>query len=76
MNEMMAMTLSFGISGVNGFPVQVEVFSAGGLPGIEIIGLPDASVHKSRLHTCDRILRQYRRRKLDLDLREFCRIVP
>lgn len=48
MNEMMAMTLSFGISGVNGFPVQVEVFSAGGLPGIEIIGLPDASVRESR----------------------------
>ena len=48
MNERMAQTLSFGISGVNGFPVKVEVFSANGLPGIEIIGLPDASVRESR----------------------------
>ncbi|MBR2823115.1 MAG: YifB family Mg chelatase-like AAA ATPase [Clostridia bacterium] len=44
----MAQTLSFGLSGVSGFPVQVEVFSAGGLPGMEIIGLPDASVRESK----------------------------
>ena len=48
MNEMMAQTLSFGVSGVSGFPVKVEVFSANGLPGMEIIGLPDASVRESR----------------------------
>ncbi len=48
MREMMARTLSFGVSGVNGFPVKVEVFSANGLPGMEIIGLPDASVRESR----------------------------
>ena len=45
---MMAQTLSFGVSGVNGFPVTVEVFSANGLPGMELIGLPDASVRESR----------------------------
>ena len=49
MREGMAHTLSFGLSGVSGFPVQVEVFcSGGGLPGLEIIGLPDASVRESR----------------------------
>lgn len=48
MAERMAQVLSFGVSGVNGFPVQVEVFSTGGLPGMEIIGLPDASVRESR----------------------------
>ena len=48
MNERMAQTLSFGLSGVSGFPVKVEVFSAGGLPGMEIIGLPDASVRESK----------------------------
>ena len=48
MNERMARTLSFGVSGVNGFPVNVEVFSANGLPGMELIGLPDASVRESR----------------------------
>ena len=48
MREMMAWTLTFGLSGVRGFPVQVEVFSTGGMPGMEIIGLPDASVRESR----------------------------
>ncbi len=48
MNEMMAQALSFGVSGVSGFPVQVEVFSTGGMPGMDIIGLPDASVRESR----------------------------
>ena len=48
MQEMMSHILSFGVSGVSGFPVQVEVFAAGGLPGMDIIGLPDASVRESR----------------------------
>ncbi len=48
MTDQMARTLSFGLSGVSGFPVQVEVFAAGGMPGIEVIGLPDASVRESR----------------------------
>lgn len=48
MNEIMARTLSFGVSGVNGYPVHVEVFGINGLPGMEIIGLPDASVRESR----------------------------
>lgn len=44
----MAQVLSFGINGVSGFPVMVEVFTSGGLPAIEVIGLPDASVRESR----------------------------
>ena len=48
MAECLAKTLSFGVSGVNGFPVHVEVFSAGGLPMMEIIGLPDTSVKESK----------------------------
>ena len=48
MNGNMAAIRTFGLSGVAGFPVQVEVFSTGGLPGLEIIGLPDASVRESR----------------------------
>ena len=48
MNDMMAKTLSFGVSGVNGFPVHVEVFGINGLPAMEIIGLPDTSVRESR----------------------------
>ena len=45
---MMAKTLSFGVSGVNGYPVHVEVFSVSGIPAMEIIGLPDTSVRESR----------------------------
>ena len=48
MEEIMASTLSFGVSGVNGFPVHVEVFAVNGLPGMEIIGLPDTSVRESK----------------------------
>lgn len=44
----MSRTLSFGLSGVNGFPVHVEVFCASGIPGMDIIGLPDTSVRESR----------------------------
>ncbi len=44
----MAKTLSFGVSGVNGFPVNVEVFSHNGIPMLEIIGLPDTSVRESK----------------------------
>ena len=45
---MLARTLSFGLSGVEGFPVTVEVYAANGIPQMEIIGLPDASVKESR----------------------------
>lgn len=45
---MLARTLGYGLSGVNGFAVKVEVYAAGGLPMLEIIGLPDASVKESR----------------------------
>ncbi len=48
MEEIMASTLSFGVSGVNGYPVHVEVFGINGIPGMEIIGLPDTSVRESR----------------------------
>ena len=48
MNEMIAQTLSMGVSGTDGYPVHVEVFATGGIPVMEIIGLPDASVRESR----------------------------
>ncbi len=44
----MSRTLSFGVSGVNGFPVYIEAFGINGIPGMEIIGLPDASVRESK----------------------------
>lgn len=40
--------LSYGISGTDGFPVTIEAYCNGGLPGMEIIGLPDASIKESK----------------------------
>nr|SIP63353.1 MG(2+) CHELATASE FAMILY PROTEIN / ComM-related protein [uncultured bacterium] len=45
---MLAQTLSYGLSGVEGFSVTVETYAAVGIPSLEIIGLPDASVKESR----------------------------
>ena len=48
MSDGVAHTLSMGVVGTEGIPVHVESFAVGGIPGIEIIGLPDASVRESK----------------------------
>ena len=45
---MLAFVSSCGLSGINGFSVDVEVNLAHGMPMFEIVGLPDASVKESR----------------------------
>ena len=41
--------LSGGLSGVDAFPVEVEIeFSRGGLPGFSLVGLPEAEVREAR----------------------------
>ena len=39
---------SFGVSGVGGYGVSVEVYISNGLPGFDIVGLPDAAVKEAR----------------------------
>lgn len=39
---------SFGINGMDGFKVEIEATISGGLPGMDIVGLPDAAVRESR----------------------------
>lgn len=39
---------SFGLSGLNGFPVLVEVDVSNGIPAYETVGLPDTAVRESR----------------------------
>lgn len=39
---------SLGLTGIYGCPVTVECFISGGLPGFEIVGLPDVAVKESR----------------------------
>lgn len=45
---MLAIVNSCTVFGINGFPIQVEVDVANGLPGIEMVGLPDISVRESK----------------------------
>ncbi|MBQ7896028.1 MAG: YifB family Mg chelatase-like AAA ATPase [Oscillospiraceae bacterium] len=39
---------SFGVSGVGGYGVSVEVYISNGLPAFEVVGLPDAAVKEAR----------------------------
>ncbi len=45
---MVSRMLSFGLMGLEAFPVTVEVDLSGGLPAFEIVGLPDAAVKESK----------------------------
>ena len=45
---MVSRWLSFGLQGIDAFPVTVEVDLSGGLPAFDIVGLPDPSVKESR----------------------------
>lgn len=45
---MFAKVSSFGIMGINAFPVDVEIDISRGSPQFDIVGLPDAAVRESR----------------------------
>lgn len=45
---MLAVTKSVGLSGLNGYIVEVEVDISNSLPGFDIVGLPQASVKESK----------------------------
>ena len=45
---MYAKITSFGVSGIGGYPVSVEVYITNGLPAFDIVGLPDTAVKESR----------------------------
>ena len=45
---MVAKVISFGVSGVGGYTVSVEVDRSNGLPAFDIVGLPDAAVKEAR----------------------------
>ena len=45
---MLAKTLSCGLEGVNGFPVDVEACLSNGMIGFEIVGLPSIALKESR----------------------------
>ena len=45
---MLAKVCSYGLHGISGFAVTVEVDINNGLPGIETVGLPDAAIRESK----------------------------
>lgn len=47
-DAMFSSVKSMGVSGVGGYMVAVEVYISNGLPGFEIVGLPDAAVKEAR----------------------------
>ncbi len=45
---MVSRMMSFGLMGIDAFPVTVEIDISNGLPAFEIVGLPDAAVKESK----------------------------
>ena len=45
---MLSKVMSFALNGLEGHEVLVETDIAGGLPGLETVGLPDAAVKESK----------------------------
>ena len=45
---MLATVDSYGLNGIDGFAVRVETDIRAGLPGLEMVGLPDAAIKESR----------------------------
>ena len=45
---MLARVMSYGLTGIEGYPVSVEANVSGGMPLFEVVGLPDAAVRESR----------------------------
>lgn len=45
---MLAKSITCGLDGVRGYPVDVEAYTSGGLVSFDIVGLPSAAVKESR----------------------------
>lgn len=45
---MLSKVLSYGILGLEGYPVTVEVDISGGLPGVDLVGLADTAVKEAK----------------------------
>jgi magnesium chelatase family protein len=62
---MVALVHSGAVLGIDGYPVEVEVNLSQGLPGMSIVGLPDAAVKESS----DRVSAAIRNTQLSLPVR-------
>jgi len=46
--KMLAKILSFGIHGIEAYPVEIEIDVSRGLPAVSVVGLPDSAVKESK----------------------------
>jgi magnesium chelatase family protein len=46
---MMSKVLSYGILGIDAYPIEVEVDVGGGLPAVSLVGLADTAIKESRI---------------------------
>jgi len=47
-NNMLAKILSFGLTGITGYPVEIELDINAGLPGYDVVGLADVAIKESK----------------------------
>ena len=47
---------SVALSGIDGFPVEVEAAKGGGLPRVQLVGLPDASLSEAKARVRSAVL--------------------
>ena len=45
---MLAKILSFGLNGITGYPVEIELDVNSGLPGYDVVGLADTAIKESK----------------------------
>lgn len=45
---MLAKAYSFGLLGIEAYPIEIEVDISGGLPAVAVVGLPDSAIRESR----------------------------
>ncbi len=64
---MLSKILSFGLVGIEGFPVQIETDMVGGVPGVEIVGLGDTSVKEAK----DRVKSAIRNSALEYPVKHY-----
>jgi len=68
---MLSRIFSFGLRGVEGYPVMVELDLANGLPGFTTVGLPDTAVRESRDRVCSAVRNsgyQFPQRRITVNL--------
>lgn len=45
---MLAKILSYGLTGINGYPVDIEIDVNAGIPGFDVVGLADTAIKESK----------------------------